>query len=388
MNVDVMRRQIELADGRVLDAWIDPDASGVPFVFHFGTPSSGLPLATHLAAARERGLRWISWSRPGYGSSSRLEGRSVTDVVRDTREVLDQLGAERCYVAGWSGGGPHALACAALMPDRVLGVTTIAGVGPYVVPDGLEAFDFLAGMGAENVEGFNATLEGPEAEAAMLEREWPVMRAVTAEQIADAFGDLIDDVDRASLSGDFAEFAAANMHEGLRDSYLGWMDDDLAFVRPWGFELDAFEVPVHIWQGAHDRMVPFAHGEWLAGACRGACPHLLPEHGHLSSGRGLLRRHPRRDAGPLAHPGSLFGAGNDGQDLGAVGVELDRAHALDAAQGGERVGPLGGDGRQHRVVGHDIGRHGVLLGALAAPELQGLQGAASPTQTLAAEPRG
>ena len=278
MNVDAMRRQVTLADGRVLDAWIDPQENGVPLVFHFGTPASGLPFGPHVEAARKRGLRWISWSRPGYGGSSRHAGRSVASVVADTREVLDQLGADRAYVLGWSGGGPHALACAALMPERVLGVSTIGSIAPADA-DGL---DFTAGMGKENVEGFALALEGPEADAAALEEAWPQMRDATATDIADAFGDLIDEVDRGSLTGEFAAWVAANGHEGLRDSYLGWLDDDLLAVRPWGFAIDAIGVPVHIWQGAHDRMVPFAHGEWLATHIPTACAHLLPEHGHLS----------------------------------------------------------------------------------------------------------
>src|SRR5688572_4572299 len=113
MDVEGMRRTLTLADGRTLDAWVD-DFDGVPLVFHFGTPSSGLPFEPFLAATRDRGLRWVSWNRPGYGSSTRDEGRSVASVVDDTRELLSQLSAERAHIVGWSGGGPHALACAAL----------------------------------------------------------------------------------------------------------------------------------------------------------------------------------------------------------------------------------------------------------------------------------
>ena len=278
LDVRPMRRDVQMTDGRVLDAWIDPDDSGVPLVFHLGCPASGLPFAAHVAAARERGLRWISWSRPGYGTSTRFQGRLVSDVAADARDVLDQLGVDKAYVAGWSGGGPHALACAAMMPDRSLAVSIIASTAPYPA----EGLDYLAGMGAENVEGFKASFTGPEADAAILEKDWPQMRGMTAASVAESFGDLIDDVDRASLTGEFAEWVVANAHEALRDSYLGWLDDDQAVVRPWGFELDWLDVPVHIWQGAHDRMVPFAHGEWLAAHVRGACPHLLPDEGHLS----------------------------------------------------------------------------------------------------------
>ncbi len=268
---------LNLSDGRSLDAYID-DVEGTPLVFHFGTPSSGLPMDDHVDLARERGLRWISWSRPGYGSSTRNPGRTVVDVVADTREVMDQLGADRAYLAGWSGGGPHALACAALIPERVIGVSTIASVAPW----GAEGLDFLDGMGAENIEEFGAALEGEEALVGFKERVWPVFRNVTAEEIGEAFGDLVDDVDRGALTGEFAGAAAANIREGLRDGYYGWLDDDLAFVRNWGFDLLSIDVPVHIWQGAHDRMVPFAHGQWLAANCGGACVHLRPEHGHVS----------------------------------------------------------------------------------------------------------
>ena len=283
MDVDAMRRTVELADGRLLDAWIDdPGPGGKALVFHFGTPSSGMPFAAHLAAARERGLRWISWSRPGYGSSTRFEGRTVADVVDDTRDVLNQLGVDRAYVAGWSGGGPHALACGALIPDRVLGVATLASVAPYSGVEGLESLDFMAGMGKENIEEFGAALAGPRELAENLDRQWQAMRDVTGADIADSFGDLIDEVDRGSLTGEFADYLAADFREGMRESYVGWLDDDLAFVRPWGFPLDSFDPPVHIWQGAHDRMVPFSHGQWLGDHSDNACPHLLPEHGHIS----------------------------------------------------------------------------------------------------------
>ena len=179
---------------------------------------------------------------------------------------------------GWSGGGPHALACAALMPDRIRAVATIASVAPYPA-DGL---DYLAGMGDENIEEFDAALESPEALIAFKERNWPTFREVTADQVAEAFGDLIDDVDRGALTGEFAEWMAAGFREALRESYWGWFDDDMAFIRPWGFDLGAIGVPVHVWQGRHDRMVPYAHGEWLAAHIPTAVPHLFDEHGHLS----------------------------------------------------------------------------------------------------------
>ncbi|PZR60237.1 MAG: alpha/beta hydrolase [Chloroflexi bacterium] len=275
---DGMQRTINTPDGRSLDVYLAGPEDGMPLLYHGGTPSSGLPYPPFVEALAQRGLRYVSWNRPGYGSSTRRPGRSVVDVVDDARSVLQLLGADRFYTLGWSGGGPHALACAARLGEGAIGAATIGGVAPYPA----EGLDWMAGMGAENVEEFAAALAGPEALIGFKERAWPEFRAVTGEQLAAAFGDLIDDVDRASLSGEFPAWLAASMRAALREHYWGWFDDDLAFARPWGFALGQLRVPVHIWQGAHDRMVPFGHGEWLAAHIPTACPHLLADQGHLT----------------------------------------------------------------------------------------------------------
>jgi pimeloyl-ACP methyl ester carboxylesterase len=140
----------------------------------------------------------------------------------------------------------------------------------------------MAGMGAENIEEFGHALEGPEALASFMEAALPTFRNLTASQVADSLGDLADEVDRASIRDDYAEWLAQLFREAMREGYWGWFDDDMAFVRPWGFELGTIAAPVHIWQGAHDRMVPYAHGEWLAAHVGGACAHLHDDHGHLS----------------------------------------------------------------------------------------------------------
>jgi len=266
------------ADGRSLDLYMAGPPDGDVLLFHSGTPSVPLPYGPSIDLMTERGLRYVAFSRAGYGSSTRRPGRSVADVVDDARVVLDHVGAERAVTIGWSGGGPHALACAALMPDRIRAVATLASVAPYSA-DGL---DYLAGMGDENLEEFNASLEGPEALIVFKERNWPIFRDVTPEQVAEAFGDLVDDVDRGSLTGAFADYVAACFREALRESYWGWFDDDMAMIRPWGFDLGSIGVPVHVWQGRHDRMVPFAHGEWLAAHIPTAIPHLFDELGHLT----------------------------------------------------------------------------------------------------------
>lgn len=265
-------------DGRNLDVYVAGPADGEVLFFHTGTPSAPIvyePMVEQMAA---RGLRYVSFSRPGYGSSTRRPGRSIADVVDDTQTVLDHLGAERAWILGWSGGGPHALACAGLMPERCRGVATIASVAPYPA----EGLDYLADMGEENVEEFEAALAGPDQLIVFKERNWPIFRAVTGDEVAASFGDLIDEVDRASLTGEFAEYAAASFREALRESYWGWFDDDMAMITPWGFDVAAIRVPVHVWQGRHDRMVPYLHGEWLASHLPAPIPHLFDDQGHLS----------------------------------------------------------------------------------------------------------
>jgi pimeloyl-ACP methyl ester carboxylesterase len=270
--------ELPLSDGRSLDVFVAGPKDGTPLLFHPGTPCAGLPFTPFVETLAERGLRYVSFSRPGYGSSTRRPGRDVVDVVDDTKAVLDAIGADRAYVLGWSGGGPHALACAARMPEHVIAAATIGGVAPYAA----EGLDWAAGMGAENIEEFGAAATGADELESFIERDAALWRSVTPDQVAAAFRDLIDDVDRGALTGDFAEWSADVFHEALRIGYWGWFDDDVAFTRPWGFALDEIRVPVFIWQGAHDRMVPFAHGEWLASHIPGAQARLFAEHGHLS----------------------------------------------------------------------------------------------------------
>ncbi|MDQ2810722.1 MAG: alpha/beta hydrolase, partial [Actinomycetota bacterium] len=186
-----------------------------------------------------------------------------------------------------SGGGPHALACAAALPGRCLAAASIAGVAPYQAP----GLDFLAGMGQENVEEFGAAVQGEAALTRFLEHELPVLSAVTGADVAQALGGLVIAADQATLTGQFADHMAAALRAAMTSGVAGWRDDDLAFVKDWGFSLgwapespagDTPAAPVAVWQGDQDKMVPFAHGQWLAAHIPGARTHLIPGEGHLS----------------------------------------------------------------------------------------------------------
>jgi pimeloyl-ACP methyl ester carboxylesterase len=276
--MDVSLFSVALADGRSLEVSVSGPEGATPLVVHHGTPSDRTQYRPFAEAAAVRGLRLICYSRPGYGGSSRQPGRAIADCAADTLAILEQLGAARFYTAGWSGGGPHALACAALLPDRVLACATIAGVGP----SGAAGLEFLEGMGRENHAEFGAALAGPPKLQGYLARQAQALAGLTGEQVAAALGDLVSPVDVGAITGTFAAYLATTLRRAVASGIWGWFDDDLAFTRPWGFDLDEVGVPVVVWQGGQDRMVPFAHGQWLATHVPGARPRLLTDEGHLS----------------------------------------------------------------------------------------------------------
>jgi pimeloyl-ACP methyl ester carboxylesterase len=266
-----------LPDGRSLDLYVSGPEDGTPFVMHHGTPGSYHPPSDLERAAHGRGLRMVAWSRPGYGGSTRQPGRTVVDVVADTRAVLEGLGADRCIVGGRSGGGPHALACAARL-EQAVSVLVVAGVAPFEA----EGLDFLAGMGQDNLAEFGAAVGGEDALRPYLDAQREGLAHVQPEDIIGAMSSLLPEVDRAVLTAGLAEELAVSFHEAVRLGVDGWLDDDLAFVAPWGFSLAEITTPVAVWQGSADLMVPYAHGQWLAAHVPNADVHLVEGQGHLS----------------------------------------------------------------------------------------------------------
>jgi pimeloyl-ACP methyl ester carboxylesterase len=275
---DDTHQQMKTPDGRTLEFMVEGDPNGYPLVHHHGTPGAAIPYPAYATAARERGLALIQYSRAGYGESSPRQDRRVADVAEDIAALLDHLGHEDFVTLGWSGGGPHSLACAALLPGRCRAAATGAGVAPFLAED----LDFLEGMGPENHAEFGAALEGRSALEPYLEKEAKGFSTLEAEQVADALGGLVSPVDRAYATGEFAARALASFQRGCLNGIEGWAEDDLAFTRHWGFELADIGVPVAVWQGAQDNMVPFSHGQWLAAHVPGAAVHLYDDQGHLS----------------------------------------------------------------------------------------------------------
>ena len=275
-----MLRLLKSRDGRTLDVLLaGDDDSSFGLVCHHGTPSDATIWSDWHEDALSNNLRLVAISRPGYGLSDRLEGRRVASVAEDVEDVLDALGIPEFVSLGWSGGGPHALACGALLPERCKAVSSLAGVGPYGEPD----LDFLDGMGPENVEEFGIALEGEEALRRWMDEHAEPYRTIADEELAEALGGLVPEIDVLALNEQgLAAMWAGSMRRCFTNGWDGWIDDDMVFCNHWGFEPSEITVPVAVWQGDLDLMVPFAHGEWLLKHIPTATARLEPGHGHLS----------------------------------------------------------------------------------------------------------
>lgn len=254
-------------DGRTVH-WYDggPEDASLVLFWHHGTPNIGQPPGPLMEPATQRGMRWVALDRPGYGDSTRREGRCVGDVAADVAAVADHLGIERWVTIGHSGGGPHALATAALMPARVLAAVSIAGLAPRDA-DGL---DWFGGMHPQGRAELEAAGLGPAAlEAQLAGAEWDDEAFTSA--------------DHGALAGEWSWFGPI-VEAATEHGPAGMVDDDIAFVTPWGFapERAGSAAPVLLVHGGQDRIVPPAHSDWLGSAIPGADLRVFPDAGHIS----------------------------------------------------------------------------------------------------------
>jgi pimeloyl-ACP methyl ester carboxylesterase len=255
--------ETQARDGRKLTfaQWGDPQ--GFPVFSLHGTPGSRFARHYNERDYAKAGAGVITYDRPGYGGSERHPGRRVVDCVGDIASIADALGIDRFAVIGGSGGGPHALALAARLPERVTRATCIVGIVPYET----EGFDWFEGMDPKNVEELRWALEGEDVLVPEIERE----AAETLERVvvdpSKVIGDEYDlpKSDRAELARpERQELIRQSVNEAFRNGVWGWVDDDLCFVRPWGFGIDEIRVPTRVIYGTSDVLVPRGHGEWLA----------------------------------------------------------------------------------------------------------------------------
>jgi pimeloyl-ACP methyl ester carboxylesterase len=267
-------------DGRTLAfaEWGDP--AGFPVFSLHGTPGSRFARHYDESAYAEAGARVITYDRPGYGGSERHPGRRVVDCVDDVATLADTLGIERFAVIGGSGGGPHALAVAARLPERVSRATCAVGIVPYDT----ENFDWFEGMDPHNVQEFGWALQGEEVLLPELEREAAGMLERVAADPAKVIGDEweLSESDRAELARtERHDVIRQSTSEAVRNGVWGWVDDDLCFAAPWGFEIAEIRVPTRVIYGTTDVLVPRQHGEWLARSVPGAEVVVEEEQGHI-----------------------------------------------------------------------------------------------------------
>jgi pimeloyl-ACP methyl ester carboxylesterase len=273
-----MERAVRTPDGRALAMEDVGDPAGRVVLVHGGTPNSRHLYGPSVADAAARGLRLISYDRPGYGGSAPQPGRSIADCAGDVRAICAALGIGRLAMWGISGGSAHVLACAALLPDLVAAAASLASLASY----GAGGLDWFAGMGPDDVADNRLLLTDPEAARAKIDKDREGLLATSAGDLAQAFESVLSPADAAVLDGGMAAFLAYFMNEGLVPGSQGWWDDARAHVRPWGFELADISVPVLVLHGRQDKEVPFGHGQWLATHIPGAEARLLDDDGHLT----------------------------------------------------------------------------------------------------------
>ena len=273
------RREIEFrgANGQRLLAEDTGPVDGTLLVFHGGTPGGRTLPEWWLREAHERGLRHVAYSRPGYSGSERMAGRTVADCAADTLALADQLGAETFFNVGNSGGGPHALACAALAPGRVRSTLVVAGVAPTTAA----GLDWEEGMCRENLEELRELRAGDAALQSFIEVEAAKMLA--ADDTTEGFGDALCEADRAVIVGRLSSSQEAAVEQALGDGIWGWYDDQKAlWDADWCFPLDRVAGPVVLVHGEEDRMVPAGHSRWIADRLPGADLLVFPGEGHIS----------------------------------------------------------------------------------------------------------
>jgi pimeloyl-ACP methyl ester carboxylesterase len=256
-----LKRVVHAADGRRLSTQTYGDPDGKPVFLLHGTPGSRLGPHPRSAVLHRLGIRLISFDRPGYGESDRLEGRRVADAAADVHAIADAYGLRKFAVVGRSGGGPHALACAALLPER----TTKAAVLVSLAPRGADGLDWLDGMARSNVMEFTAALNGYAGIAAHTKRVADAIRADPTSLIARLQAELPDPDKRVVADRGIRTKLVEAYAEAMRTSDYGWIDDTLAFSSAWGFDPAAVPVPVLLWHGANDVFSPASHARWLAG---------------------------------------------------------------------------------------------------------------------------
>ncbi|WP_299537582.1 alpha/beta fold hydrolase [uncultured Streptomyces sp.] len=274
-----MRNRVRVADGRRLMVERRGDPRGRPVFLLHGTPGSRFGPAPRGMVLYQRKTQLITYDRPGYGDSDRHPGRTVSDVAQDVRAIADALGLDRFAVVGRSGGAPHALACAALMPERVTRAAALVTLAPWDAP----GLDWFEGMAASNVLAYTTAADDPDGLTESFIMRSAEIRRNPVQLLNDLRRELTES-DRVVVNdAGIRAMLLRNYSEGLRTSAYGWIDDAIAFSRPWGFDPAEITGPVMLWHGVKDVFSPVGHARWLAGRIPGATTVLAPQAAHFDA---------------------------------------------------------------------------------------------------------
>ncbi len=257
---NILKRTVQTTDGRRLATAVYGDPEGRPVFLLHGTPGSRIGPRPRSAILHRLGVRLICFDRPGYGESDRLPGRRVVDAAADVAAIADYFELPKFAVVGRSGGGPHALACAALLPERTTKAAVLVGIAPRQA----EGLDWLGGMTESNVAEYAAVTRGYQQIATITRAAAEAVRADPASLLTMLQDQLPDPDQRVVADRGIRSQLLAAYADALRTSEHGWIDDDVAFHAPWGFDLAAVAIPVLLWHGASDTLSPVSHVKWLA----------------------------------------------------------------------------------------------------------------------------
>jgi pimeloyl-ACP methyl ester carboxylesterase len=284
--------------------------------------------------AAERGIRLIAYDRPGYGGSTASPGRTIAACAIDVCAIIDALGIERIGVWGISGGAPHALACAALLPDRVVAAASLASSAPFDAA----GLDWFAGQAKDNLDDWQLMLSNPEAARAKLARDREALMSAIPPDESEMYPTVFSATDAAALTPELAGYYAARGRDGLAPGIEGWWEDSVAMLTPWGFDPEEIRVPIMLWHGREDRFVPFQHGQWLASRIPAVHAELTDDDGHLTLLQTGCRPYTRgcwrtseltRHAAPASGP---LRSSRDSDDLARAGQSVAQADRAETAR--------------------------------------------------------
>ncbi len=267
------------ADGRRISFESWGDTEGRPVMLMHGTPGSRLGPRPRASQLYKQNIHLIAFDRPGYGGSDRLPGRRVADVATDAAAVADELGIDRFAVVGRSGGGPHALAVAALLPKRATRAAVLVGLAPFDA----EGLDWFAGMAGSNVRDYSAASRSEAVVSRNLTPQAESIRADPGRLFARLDPDMPQPDRQVVTNLAIRTMLMDNFAEALRESPDGWVDDVVALSRPWGFDPADIAVPVLLWHGERDVFVPVSHTRWLRDRIPGARAVVHPGAAHFGS---------------------------------------------------------------------------------------------------------